>query len=424
MGRRTAPALALTGLLTLTACLTPSGRGAGATGTSGSIPATATPDPPPSISGTPDAGVPGGVLTPAPPAGAPPAALPARPASCAQPAPSAGDLRAAPVAERRSGWRVVWREEGHGALDGLAVAGDGAVWATRSVQRRTGSTVETASGGVQRWDGRRWAAFPLPGVQVTTLGAVSGELAWVYGRAAGRPGVVSTFSAGSWVSRRLAEPAGSSIGLYGTAARGPWVVSGRNAMRWHGPSWQAYRLPAGASAVGGEDANVWTVGPGPEPAARWNGSAWQAVGVPRLGAPRGSLTPRTRLDDVVVLGARDVWAVGGVSWLVPGESDAQGEPLERSRPVALHWDGDGWRCRWGPLGSTFTQAEPDGRGGLWVLDSTGSRLLHHADGRWTATGVAGTITGLSRRPGSPEVYASGSVPGRGGLTRAVLWRSG
>ncbi|WP_345564898.1 hypothetical protein [Nonomuraea rosea] len=371
-----------------------------------------------------------GSITPVPMPGTAPAALPADPARCAQPALSMDDLRAAPSA---SPWRVVSRGEGHGRLDDLAVGGDGAVWATHSTQRReTGGVVETFE-GLRRWDGARWESFPLPRAAVTAVGAVSGELAWAFGQS----GQVGTFSDGRLVPGRFAGRDGSGIGLYGTAARGPWVVSGRTALRWDGSAWQAYRLPVGASAVGGEGANVWTVSAAvspaqpaahrssarPQPAARWNGSAWQAVGVPELGLPRKVSSPRAHLDDVAVLGTDDVWAVGGVSWLAPGKTDAQGEPLEILRPVALHWDGGGWRCLWGASGRTFTQAEPDGRGGVWVLDSTGSRLLHHAGGRWTSTEIAGTVTTLSHRPGSDEVYAAGSTPNTTDLTQVTLWRN-
>lgn len=374
----------------------------------------------------------------------PPAPLAAVPARCPQP--SSPDL-GTEVAGRA--WRVLSLDQGYGALDALAVSGDGAVWAAHSTQRRTGTTVESRFDGLRRWAGGRWESFAVPGLTVTALGAVSGERAWVFGAAGGVPGFVGTYgdgtvttqrlSPGSATSPGLATPTGAgasvaertpgetSVGLAGTAARGSWVVSGAEAWRWEEAGWRAYRLPVKAGAVGGEGANVWTVGGAHSaqgPAARWNGSAWQAVGVPELGFPRGATSPRAHLDDVAVLGPRDVWAVGGVSWLVPDEYDAQGEPLERLRPVALHWDGGTWTCAWGPVGSTFTQAEPDGRGGVWVLDSTGSRLLRHSAGHWTSTEIPGTVAALSHRPGTREVYAAGSIPQGNDLTRAALWRAG
>ncbi|RSN10493.1 hypothetical protein DMB42_16450 [Nonomuraea sp. WAC 01424] len=358
-----------------------------------------------------------------PPGDGVPASATARagPARC--PAPGADELRAEPV---RSPFRALRAGEGHGTLDLLAVSGDGVVWATRSVQRVTAAGMETTSGGLSRWDGDRRQAYALPsGMRVAALGALSGARAWVFGSGGdGRPGLVAGVADGAVTTSAVPEDGAASIGLYGTAARGPWAVSGRDALRWDGSGWRAYRLPAPARALGGEGADLWTVGATPsEPAARWDGTAWQAVPLPEPGAPAGARSPRTRLGDVAVLGPDDVWVVGGVSWLPPGEYDEQGEPLERRRPLALHWDGSSWRCLWGPEGAAFTEAEPDGRAGMWVLDSTRSRLHHYAAGRWTTTNVAGTVTALAHRPGSAEVYAAGWTGREGGPTTPALWRT-
>lgn len=342
--------------------------------------------------------------------------VPARPASCAQPGPAADDLHPATV---KSAWKRVATDTGRGSLDHLAVGADGTVWATRTTRRTVAGAVETRFDGLRRWDGKRWTAFPLPNVQVTALGAASAQQAWVFGLAAGQPGLVGSFQQGVWAPLQLAGQLATSIGTAGTATRAGWTVNGTTALHWNGSTWQYYELPAPAGAVGGEGSAVWTVsGPivPPGPAARWDGTAWQQVGVPRLAVPTKSDSPRPRLTGVVVLGPRDVWAVGGVSWLVPGRSSAQGEPLERRRPVALHWDGTSWRCLWGRLGTTFTQAEPDGRGGMWVLDSTASRLLHLSRaGRWTAHPIPGTITALAH--GAAHTYAAASTP------HPTLWRA-
>ncbi|MEV4373439.1 hypothetical protein AB0J71_40690 [Nonomuraea sp. NPDC049637] len=337
------------------------------------------------------------------------------------PRPGGDDLRAEPV---RSPWRTVPAGDGHGTLDRLAVAPDGAVWAVRSVQRETSAGMETTSGGLGRWDGARWRTYALPSrMTVTAVGAVSGERAWAFGTGDDeRPGLVAAVADGDVSAATPLKEGSSAIGLHGTAASGPWAVSGRDALRWDGSAWRAYRLPAPARALGGEGADVWTVGQtAHDPAARWNGVAWQAVHLPEPGAPDGARSARTELGDVAVLGPDDVWVVGGVSWFPPDEYDEQGEPLERRRPLALHWDGSAWRCRWGPEGAAFTEAEPDGRAGLWVLDSTRSRLHHYAAGRWTTTTVRGTVTALARRPGTTEVYAAGWTGPEGDLTRPALW---
>lgn len=369
-------------------------------------------------------------------------ALPAKPAGCAQPPAGTDDIRAVKAAP---GWRALpadeSTDEGYGGLHDLAIGRDGAVWATHLTQRLAAESVETTFAGLRRWDGRRWTSYSLPGVQVTALGATSATSAWVFGLADGRSGLVGAFQHDTWAALRLTGRLGDTFGAGGTAARGAWAVSGRSALWWNGSTWQHYDLPAPAGAVGGgsgsgggsgnsgggkRGGDVWTVS-GPlidqGPAARWTGAAWQQIGVPALGLPPKSQSPRVRLSDVVVLGPADVWVVGGVSWLVPDEFTKNNEPLERSRPVALHWDGDTWRCRWGALGSTFTQAEPDGRDGMWVLDSTGSRVLHFTGGRWTVQTLDGTIDALAQRPGTTQVYAAGSSHPVKGLARAMLWRT-
>ncbi|MEU8246776.1 hypothetical protein [Nonomuraea sp. NPDC048916] len=382
-------------------------------------PGSPTPGPAASAMGTP-----GGSLTPVPATGPTPPPLAAAPERCAQPPPHADQLRARPV---RTTWRAVSTDKGYGGFEKLAVGGDGAVWTTHFTQRESGGAVETRFAGLRRRHGGRWEAFPLPDMRVTALGATSAGQAWAFGLAgdqADLAGLVGGFRDGAFASSRLTGRFGATIGAGGTAARGAWAVNGTAALSWDGSTWRSHELPAPAGAVGGTGTDVWTVsGPLLEagPAARWNGTAWQRVGVPELGLPAGAGSPRAHLNDVAVLGPDDVWAVGGVSWLVPGRYDRENEPLERYRPVALHWDGDTWRCDWGALGSTFAQAEPDGRGGLWVLDSTGSRLLRHAGGRWTSERLDGKVSALAQRPGTTEVYAAGEVGHD--LTRATLWRS-
>ncbi|MCA2228322.1 hypothetical protein [Nonomuraea aurantiaca] len=404
-------------------------------------PGTATPGastPGTSGTATPGTSTPGTSLSPVPVLGGGRPALPAKPATCAQPPAATDDIRATKAGPS---WRVVSTDEGYGRLHDLAVGRDGAVWATHLTQRLTAESVETAFAGLRRWDGKGWRSYPLPSVQVTALSATSAASAWVFGLADGRTGLVGAFQNDTWAARRLTGRLGDTFGAGGTAARGAWAVSGASALWWTGSTWQHHDLPAAAGAVGGgsgsgggsgnsgggkRGGDVWTVS-GPlidqGPAARWDGEAWQRVDLPALGPPAKAESPRVRLNDVVVLGPADVWVIGGVTWLVPGEFTKDNEPLERSRPVALHWDGGEWRCRWGALGPAFTQAEPDGRDGMWVLDSTGSRLLHFSRGRWTSQTVDGTIDALAQRPGTSQVYAAGSSSPEKDLTRAILWRT-
>lgn len=368
------------------------------------------------------------VISPEPVVGPPLDGLPAVPAVCEQPAPKADDFRAVEV---RSPLRVLAKDRALGSLDRLAVGGDGAIWATYTGQAWKQGALESSDGGVRLWDGAKWRAFAVPVLpgrswsQVTALAAASADRAWVVGvsHGAGTVGFVGSFEGGAWRVRPLEGAAGQVIGWGGTAAArteaGLWAVGGRVALLWNGSAWESYALPAKAGAVSGD----WAVsGPlQPAPAVmHWEGTGWQELGVPALTLPPGAEASRVHLDDVAELGPSDVWVVGGVSWMEPGSSEQ-----ERYRPVALHWDGARWDCSWGALGTaTFAQVEPDGRGGVWVLDSTGARLLHRASGRWTSARLNATVNTIAARPGTGEVYAAGSVGAAQGPTRAVLWRVG
>ncbi|WP_169978377.1 hypothetical protein [Microbispora sp. H10836] len=174
---------------------------------------------------------------------------------------------------------------------------------------------------------------------------------------------------------------------------------------------------------------------------RWEQAGWRLIGVPDLEKPDHDVS-RGVLRDVAVIGPDDVWLVGGVSWLMEHEYDEEGEPRERGRPVALHWNGKSWTCHWGPLGSsfprpawrttTFHQAEPDGRGGLWVLGRR-DLLWHLSGGRWirhrvpAPAGHTAEVASLARRPGTSQVYTVGSVilkKNASDVSHAALWRAG
>lgn len=82
--------------------------------------------------------------------------------------------------------------------------------------------------------------------------------------------------------------------------------------------------------------------------------------------------------------------------------------------------------------TAFRQAEPDGRGGLWVLGRR-DLLWHLSGGRWTRhrvpapAGYAAQVASVARRPGTSQVYAVGSVMRKKNgfdVSHAALWRAG
>ncbi|WP_157555659.1 hypothetical protein [Herbidospora yilanensis] len=376
------------------------------------------------------------------------APLPAGSAGCELPGEKADDLRAA---DARTAWRTVWVDDDRGSMGLLAAAPDGALWSTYTSEKQEDGALVSRDGGVRRWDGAGWRTFRIPRARpehpqsTVAIAAASADQAWVFGPSDGRSpketaGFVAAFAGGGWRAEPLAEPAARSVGWAFTAARAVdgevWAVNGRAAVSWTGRQWRHHPLPAAAGALGSGDGEWWAVsGAHDAPAAmRWESGAWRQVTTPPFEPPADVMLPRVTLSDVVVIGPDDVWVVGGVSWLDKDEYDEENEPLERGHPLALHWDGKGWTCHWGPATSTagrmirFGQAEPDGGGGLWVI--AGSDLLWHLDGRrWTRhrvpapPGAEPRVDSLAWRPGTREVYAVGSVVSKGGISHAALWRA-
>lgn len=372
--------------------------------------------------------------------------------NCELPGEDADDLRAA---DAPTAWRSLWVDEDRGSLGLLAAASDGSLWSTYTSEREEDRAVVREDGGVRRWDGSRWETFRIPRARPqhpqsdVAIAAASAGQAWMFGVSDGRTpqdtaGYAATFEGGAWQAEPLAEPAARSVGWGLTAALAvegeAWAVNGGAAVSGTRQRWRQHTLPAAAGALGYADGALWAVsGADLAPAAmRWQDGAWRQITTPAFPAAEDVWQPRTTLTDVVVIGADDVWAVGGVSWLADGEYDEDNEPLEKGHPLALHWDGTAWTCHWGPATSAldriirFSQAEPDGRGGLWVVGR--DDLLWHLDGRrWTRhqvpapPGAQPRIASLAWRPGSREVYAAGSVVSRGAgsseISHAALWRA-
>jgi len=164
---------------------------------------------------------------------------------------------------------------------------------------------------VLRYDGTAWRQAPLSGFPgndvLTDVDAVSGNEAWAAGSARGGLG------------------------------RGSTLVA-----RWNGSTWtpeptpngnpSGYNSLSGVAAAGG---TVWAVGSWIESSTynhrslilqRTNG-AWRLSTVPRVRA-------NEFVEGVDATGAADAWAVG---WSSDGIS------VGPAVPMALHWNGSGWR---------------------------------------------------------------------------------
>ncbi|MBB4943928.1 hypothetical protein FHR32_008329 [Streptosporangium album] len=345
-------------------------------------------------------------------------------------------------------------------VDDFDVAPDGAVW----MQIRW---LNPAIGGqetqIRRWYANEWQAFPRPSIgppgsvdQVGVLGAASAQQAWALGTTSESVKAVTetgksrmflgTLQDGRWSDVVFTDPetrglqAGPSF-----LARGTWAFVGDPvALHWDGRAWKSHKLPGdlGVVALGGEGDNIWALRSDPrEPAdqptlIRWMGQGWQPILLPALGGPALGSAPEAYPVDVAINAPDDVWVTGYVGWDMNNE-EYEDDPL-RARPVALHWDGAAWTCLWGPMSWIFDDAEPDGKGGLWVVASQGwgaPELWHLSGGRWTRArlpagkGQHAFVSKLVKRAETSEVYAAGhistnadSYQGIDTSQHATLWR--
>jgi len=164
---------------------------------------------------------------------------------------------------------------------------------------------------VLRYDGTAWRQAPLSGFPgndvLTDVDAVSANEAWAAGTTRGGLGRGSTLLA-----------------------------------RWNGSTWtpdstpngnpSAYNSLSGVAAAGG---TVWAVGSWIEPST----SNHRSLILQRInGTWRLSTVPRVRANEFVegvdATGAADAWAVG---W------SSDGITVGPAVPMALHWNGSGWR---------------------------------------------------------------------------------
>ncbi len=86
-----------------------------------------------------------------------------------------------------------------------------------------------------------------------------------------------------------------------------------------------------------------------------------------------------------------------------------------SRPLAMHWNGSRWRMTLGTTqGQPYTEAEPDGKGGVWIAQGGWNPQLWQVRGTsWASTplprptGYDASLAAVARRPGTSQVWGAG-----------------
>lgn len=190
------------------------------------------------------------------------------------------------------------------------------------------------AGGFAHWDGGDLTTTDVPFLDgdvgwTVDMDATSPEDVWAVGHKQGKlykspgdgPGertvgylpVAMRYDGTSWDDPALPDYPGRSSELLAVSARGEevWAVG-------------AYTVKLGEREQAGGGLPVEVLRQGPI-VVRWAGDRWAAVDVARLGGADLSLR------DVVVLGANDVWVLGGEN--LGGTKTAE---------VIAHWDGTGW----------------------------------------------------------------------------------
>ncbi|MFI9560287.1 hypothetical protein [Nonomuraea endophytica] len=241
-----------------------------------------------------------------------------------------------------------------------------------------------------RWDGRRW--------QVKR---------WSYGRVDGAYAIGQNL----WVIE--------NANVFPSAGKAGWKARS-TLRRLAGSAWRKVRTPIVVKGLDGK----WAAGSvrGTAALARWNGTAWRAVALPAI--PSAHPGQISELTDVAVDGeTARVMAVGWVAWPCgTGKRSFCGETLL----VSGYLGSLKLEVRAGPGIQPRAQAEPDGRGGAWVVYGA-KEFLHIGPGSVeqgafpAPPNQSASVRDLANQLGSGNAWAVGTAPsGRGG----VIWSHG
>lgn len=266
-----------------------------------------------------------------------------------------------------------------------------------------------------------------------TLAKSAAGTAWAFSSpGSGKTLHAWSFDGSAWVDHPLKAAADSYLEAQAVGGDDDvWVATDRTLAHYDGSSWTTMKKPAKRIAeltVAGPG-DVWAVGegkdgPGKQPQLlHWTGGKWRQVAAPKIplpkpiylpvdpGKPNGKKAahiPQARINDLVALSPKDVWAVGTVTTWLCCDDRVYG------REVVLHYDGTSWKRL--DIPSTkinLKNVVGDGKGGAWITaEPYGIKkqpyLLHYTGGKWSK------VT-LPKRPKQDDYHlqALSAVPGAG-----------
>jgi hypothetical protein len=333
----------------------------------------------------------------------------------------AGTAATLPARAAARSWNVaqINRLTADDSIDDLSMSLQGDGWAVGSNDTNRGSHPI-----VQRLEGGRWTWMSTRGLghlEPSQVAAVSSTEAWAFGGAA-HGAFVARWDGARWSTHRVSKAAVTDAAAL--SRRNVWAVGPsaqgeptRVAVHWNGVDWSSVRLPARATAITATSSrDAWAVGnvsADRVAVMRLHGSRWRVAHTRRVALPERDAV--ATLADVSASSARDVWAVGGVSWACGIDGDDQ-----CGRSLLLHYDGHRWSFtegrRHGGSYTGYTKVAVDGAGGAWALASQWNPRLYHLVGkRMTALRVPRpertdmNLNSLAFRSRDNTVWAAGFV---------------
>ncbi|MBO3744518.1 hypothetical protein J5X84_00465 [Streptosporangiaceae bacterium NEAU-GS5] len=322
-------------------------------------------------------------------------------------------------------WSVVHADR-RDSYDAVTVTPGGGVWVAGTRRPDSGSSRTDSlllKGGRSTF--KRVAG---PGFRVKLLASASDTRIWAFGASR-----YARWNGKRWQVKRW--PYGRMDRAYSSGSN-LWVIENSNAFpaagkagwkarstlrRLTGSMWRKVSTPI---VVKGLDA-AWAAGSarGAAALAHWTGKVWRVVPIPAV--PTAHPGQISELTDIAIDGETGrVMAVGWVAWPCGGAKHGFcGETLLLSG-YAGHWN---FEARPEPGIQPRAQAEPDGRGGAWVVYDAkggGSGYLHIGTesvepGAFPAPpNLKASVRDLAIQPESGSIWAVGAAPsGRGG----VIW---
>ncbi|GLX98715.1 hypothetical protein [Herbidospora sp. NBRC 101105] len=275
---------------------------------------------------------------------------------------------AAAAAPADQWWKVI-RQDRRDTYDAVTVTPGGAVWVagtrngTESLLLKGRSTFKRVTG---------------PGFRVKRLASASDTRVWAFGTSKYARWNGKRWQVKPWTHGRVdrAYSIGANLWVVENAntfpAAGAAGWKARSTLRrLTGSTWRKVPTPIVVKGLDGK----WAAGSarGKAALARWTGTAWRAVALPAI--PAAHPGQISELTDVAVDGeTARVMAVGWVAWPCGGSSYC-GETLL----LTGYLGGFQYEVHAGPGVQPRAQAEPDGRGGAWIVypaKGGGSAYLH------------------------------------------------